>query len=339
MERATILIDDGCDKLYLDLNDFSYAEVNRNYTHIYQTNGDVSVHIMPISKLMQLIDAVSSYNVSRIRRVGRSHIINTLYINSIELKRRRVTLQLKNQTKELECSRQALNELSRILQHQNTTDVLQRSRINYTVNADSYDDLCDELMVIDGIECVDLGLPSGVKWAIENLESPLDGKLEMFAWGETEPKSVCTDDNYRLGKETSLTKYTSKDGLMRLQTEDDAVTCILGEKWRTPSKEDFQELIEKCKWEWCTWGIHHGCLVQGPNGNSIFLHAGGYTSRQMGVNAESQGNYWTSSLYEDDESLAYRCSFGEGLVDEEVVSFFDEVAERYFGYYIRPVAD
>jgi hypothetical protein len=136
-----------------------------------------------------------------------------------------------------------------------------------------------------------------------------------------------------------LTKYTATDGLKQLQPEDDAATCILGKKWRTPTVEDFQELIECCKWQWCIWGIYHGCLVTGKNGNSIFLHAGGSNNGSMGFRDEFQGSYWTSSLCEVDESQAYRCCFSDGLYDDEDVFFFDEIAERCSGMYIRPVTD
>ena len=70
-------------------------------------------------------------------------------------------------------------------------------------------------------------------------------------------------------------KYNAEDGLKQLCPENDAATCILGKKWRTPTLKDFQELMECCKWQWCIWGDYHGCRVIGPNGNSIFLHAGG----------------------------------------------------------------
>ena len=85
--------------------------------------------------------------------------------------------------------------------------------------------------------------------------------------------------------------------------------------------------------------MYHGCLVTGNNGNSIFLHAGGCINGSMGFRDEYQGNYWTSSLSEEDESQAYRCSFSDGSENDENVFFFDEITERCFGMYIIPVTD
>lgn len=60
--------------------------------------------------------------------------------------------------------------------------------------------------------------------------------------------------------------------------EEDVATRILGEKWRTPTKEEFEELMIKCKWEKCIdpKSNKHALKVIGPNGNSIILPVTGY---------------------------------------------------------------
>lgn len=331
------LIDDH--KIWnLDLEDLIYAESDRNYTHFHLVNGKTKTIVISLNKVMAEINSFFSSTVSNFKRVGRFYIVNLAYIDILDQAKQQIVLK-DFSTNTLHCSRESLRELGIELQNRKKNILLKQMRIFYEITADSFDGLSDKILEIDGVECVDLELPSGRKWAIENLEAPLGGIPEMFAWGETTPKRKCKESNYRFGNMKSLTKYTATDGLKHLQPEDDAATCILGKKWRTPTVEDFQELIECCEWQWCIWGIYHGCLVTGKNGNSIFLHAGGCNNGSIGFRDESQGSYWTSSLSEEDESQAYRCCFSDGLYDDEDVFFFDEIAERCSGMYIRPVTD
>lgn len=338
MSKATILIQDHVDQTYIDLDDILYVHVQKNYTYIHKTDGSESVHLTTLKDVMDKIDAVSDYSVSNFKQLGRSHIVNTAYVSKVEIKRRCITLQCNGRTIELKINsnKNQLLELGNLLKQQMTTDTLIKPRIQYTIDAETYDELCGQIIEIDGVDCVNLGLPSGRKWAIENLEAPLGDIPKMFAWGETRPRIKSEEDDYLFGKVGSMTKYTQTDGLKQLRPEDDAATCILGKKWRTPTIEDFRELMEHCTWKWCTWGIHHGCLVTSSNGNSIFLHAGG----TAGINREYQGYYWTSSLNEIEDNLAYYCTFCEDIESEDAATLcYDEVEERYWAFYIRPVAD
>lgn len=52
----------------------------------------------------------------------------------------------------------------------------------------------------------------------------------------------------------------------------DPATANWGKDWRIPTKEEIDELISKCTWEFSG----NGYKVTGPNGNSIFLPAAGY---------------------------------------------------------------
>ena len=60
------------------------------------------------------------------------------------------------------------------------------------------------------------------------------------------------------------------------ESQNDTATVLWGEKWRMPTKEEFQELMDKCQWEWDK--ENQGYKVIGKNGNSIFLPAGGFKS-------------------------------------------------------------
>jgi len=61
-----------------------------------------------------------------------------------------------------------------------------------------------------------------------------------------------------------------------VESQNDTATVLWGEEWRMPTKEEFQELMDKCQWEWDSQ--NQGYKVTGRNGNSIFLPAGGFKS-------------------------------------------------------------
>jgi hypothetical protein len=75
----------------------------------------------------------------------------------------------------------------------------------------------------------------------------------------------------------SIGKYTYNEGSTRgdlkskLDKIDDAAAAIWGGRWHMPSKDDFEELIRLCDWDWTTIDGIQGAIVIGPNGNSIFL--------------------------------------------------------------------
>lgn len=51
-----------------------------------------------------------------------------------------------------------------------------------------------------------------------------------------------------------------------------------GKSWRIPTKEEIEELCDRCRWKWTKANGHNGYLVTGPTGNSIFLPAAGKIS-------------------------------------------------------------
>ncbi len=172
-----------------------------------------------------------------------------------------------------------------------------------------------EVSVHTAPEIVDLGLPSGVKWASFNLgASSPEGAGDYFAWGETEPYYSSLDPlTWKEGKETGYelpsykwyrtdtrqyTKYSDfgegKDNKYVLDFEDDAAAVSLGDKWRMPTAAEFQEMLNKCDVERTSLNGTAGWKVTGPNGNSIFLPA--TTGSLMGLEWESVGDrgyFWT----------------------------------------------
>jgi len=163
---------------------------------------------------------------------------------------------------------------------------------------------------------VDLGLPSGLKWAKCNLGATKPSDYgDFYAWGETEPKDRYGWDNYKWGPRNAATKYNATDGKSVLEPEDDAATAKLGAPWRMPTKDEIIELLTKCNWIWTTQDSKNGYEVIGPNGNSFFLPAGGlqdngglYGNFQIGT----AGYYWSSTLSPTLNDRSWQLEFESG---------------------------
>ena len=189
---------------------------------------------------------------------------------------------------------------------------------------------------------IDLGLPSGLKWATCNIgaSSPSDYG-NYYAWGETSPKSKYDWSTYRYcnGTEYSLTKYNTDssygtvDNRTRLEMADDAARANWGDSWRMPTDVEWVELWYYCNWTWTTQGGRNGCkLTSKTNGNSIFLPAAGFREGSSLNAAGSYGYYWSSSLSSDLPSCAWnRHIYSDGLSRSR--------SAHYWGLTIRPVTE
>lgn len=215
--------------------------------------------------------------------------------------------------------------------------------------------------------CVDLGLASGILWGKYNLGTTDPTKPgDYYAWGEIETKKKYAE-NYKFYGKSSLKdgviKYNRRDGKMVLELEDDAANVILGVGYRIPTKEDWKELLDECKWEAETVTLPEILdpsqtkfiklwKVTGPNGNSITLpNSNGYKF-EKGYEKEDYTFYTTSTLRPRNEPLFYdylndmtawtvRWSIeaketSDGNFEEP---YFDDDIRRMCGFVIRPVFD
>jgi hypothetical protein len=193
---------------------------------------------------------------------------------------------------------------------------------------------------LNGHEYVDLGLPSGLKWATCNVgaDAP-ENAGGYYAWGETEEKDDYSWKTYKYYDDVyaTVTKYCIHerfglvDGEKTLGAEDDVANVKWGATWRIPTYEEQQELCNKCTWEWTTVNGVSGYQVTGPNGNSIFLPAGGYKNDGNIFNKVSCGYYWSSSVLKKSSNRAYYLQFNS----EEYTK--GDFSRRYSGRNIRPV--
>ncbi len=178
--------------------------------------------------------------------------------------------------------------------------------------------------------CVDMGL--SVKWAKYNLGSRFeDLPGSYFAWGETKPRQWYGDkkqeyiwnaksDGYSLTAEAGEitvemkrihTKYSSGE-LDSMERVDDAASVILKGKWRIPTREEVQELLDNCTIQWIDSppgvpdGNGEGFVRSGYlftskiNGNTLFFPLTGFqenVSEECYLNQSGEvGAYWTSDL-------------------------------------------
>ena len=201
---------------------------------------------------------------------------------------------------------------------------------------------------------VDLGLPSGLKWATCNVGANAPEEYgDYFAWGETEPYYSSQDPltwkdgktgynwaSYKWcnGSSTSLTKYCTSssygnvDNNTVLDPEDDAASVNWGGSWRMPTDADWTELRTECTWTWTTRNGVNGRLVTGPNSNSIFLPAAGRRYSTSLDYTGSSGDYWSSSLNTDYPRYAWSVDFNSGTVDRDGDG-------RCYGHSVRAVSE
>ena len=194
----------------------------------------------------------------------------------------------------------------------------------------------------NGHEYVDLGLPSGLKWATCNVGATTpEGYGNYYAWGETTPKTTYKWSTYKYcnGTYDSMTKYCTDseygivDNKTTLELSDDAAHVNWGGSWRMPTKAEQDELrdINNCTWTWTTQnGVNGYKVTSKKNGNSIFLPAAGYRYYSDLSDAGSGGHYWSSSLLTSESYRAYDLYFYSSYVNWG----YDN---REYGHSVRPV--
>ena len=176
-----------------------------------------------------------------------------------------------------------------------------------------------EAPIADGHEWVDLGLPSGTKWATCNVGATTpEGYGDYFYWGDTSPIS---------------NKYSSYlDSPTTLPLERDAAYVNWGSSWRMPTIDELYELRDYTTFISTTQnGVVGYYITSKTNGNSIFLPLTGKcfyrsTSELDYVNRGDYGCYWSSSFSQDSPVFLF-CKTG----------FQVSLNTRHIGYTVRPV--
>ncbi|MBQ0081528.1 MAG: Ig-like domain-containing protein, partial [Alistipes sp.] len=201
-------------------------------------------------------------------------------------------------------------------------------------------------------QSIDLGL--SVQWASFNLGATKPEESgHYYQWAGTRDVSDtsifldwknCPFHTSSMDEKTGWLKYIpsdmssywsgsgSPDNKMVLDPENDAAYVDLGDSWRMPTKEEFQELIDNCSVEWTQLnGVNGRKFTSIKNGNSIFLPASGCRNEGVINSATFSGTYWTLSLNIQYPYTAYSLYFHRN--NFEVKSLY----KRSNGLSVRPV--
>ena len=189
---------------------------------------------------------------------------------------------------------------------------------------------------------VDLGLPSGTKWATMNVGATKPEEYGLyFAWGETEGYAnastkafVWSDYKWTEDKGSTMSKYNATDGKTVLDLEDDAARANWGGNWHMPTKTQFEELLNtnNCTNTWTTVnGVNGRLFTSVSNGNTLFIPAAGRARNGSMDGVGSYGYVWSSSLYSSEVKRGRSLYFGSDDV-------YADALIRCFGYSVRGVA-
>ena len=210
---------------------------------------------------------------------------------------------------------------------------------------------------------VDMGLPSGLRWAIANLDATtqsgfaeVDGKPSpfkyegtFFSWGNTEGHNPISESafSYDWGTgndgpyaHTPGAALTANAGLSY-----DAARAILGAPYRLPTTEEFAELFANIDYvqadgetvidasqanKLVTVNNIMGIYLKSKiNGNLLFFPCSGYGYGSSWDYRGSYGHYWSSSLYS--AAIGRNLFFFSGGV------FPQDSLNRFYGFAVRAV--
>lgn len=190
-------------------------------------------------------------------------------------------------------------------------------------------------------EYVDLGLPSGVKWATCNVGATTpEGYGEHYAWGE-----IATKETY---ESSNCTSYYKDLGDISGNSEYDVATAQWGGGWRTPRLVDMYELVTQCDWIWAKVnGVNGFNVVSKINGNHIFLPAAGYMNTPAAIASGNEGvldqgvvgGYWTTTPYSEEIDGGTNSMTKACFLDFSSAYYITDWALRRNGFSIRPVID
>lgn len=201
---------------------------------------------------------------------------------------------------------------------------------------------------------VDLGLPSGTKWADRNIgAAAVTSYGDYLTWGAVNVQESYNVKDYIYYDPSGYNdmKYlgTSSDPTASYSicgSEYDAARQRWGSPWALPTRADIAELRENCTWTWtsrsdATAGIVYGYEVKGKNGKSIFLPAAGYMT-QTGSSpsvyfSDSQGYYWSGDAYYGVAEEHYNTKARTLEFTEKGPSSGNVYKDRYLGLPVRAV--
>ena len=201
---------------------------------------------------------------------------------------------------------------------------------------------------------IDLGLPSGTKWACCNVgaDKP-EAYGGYYAWGETEEKSIYTEVSYLYSSgvdkdgdgwyddfhfDTEICGVWQNLGSDIAGTQYDVAHVKWGGSWVMPSNDQNQELIDICTYECASVnGVKGGKFTSKTNGGSIFLPGAGFRTFDIIFCPDAgYGYYWSST--QDPSCLNNDvCDMGFDWFSDWA-SLNGSMEDRFYGHSVRPVS-
>ena len=206
---------------------------------------------------------------------------------------------------------------------------------------------------------VDMGLPSGVKWAKKNIDvtqangfaaSEYQYECTFFSWGNKAGQNPADassfTDTWGTGNDTE--PYVSSMGAKltgNIPLSQDTARAALGNPWRMPTTEEFKELFDNIEYlqadgqtviptsttdKRVTVNDITGILIRSViNGNILFFPCSGHGHGTSWYYRGSNGSYWSSSLNSQTDGGTLR--FYSGGVYPQYSS------NRFHGFAVRAV--
>lgn len=175
---------------------------------------------------------------------------------------------------------------------------------------------------------VDMGLPSGLKWARKNIDlsqpdkfaaSEFQYECSFFSWGNTDghnPTSNSSFSPYSFGSANDQEPYVSSPGAAltaNMSASYDFARVNLGAPWRLPTTNEFKELFDNIDYvqadgetvissettdKRVTVNDVMGLYIKSKiNGKLLFFPCCGNGDGTSRNNRGSSGYYWSSSLF------------------------------------------
>ena len=179
---------------------------------------------------------------------------------------------------------------------------------------------------LNGHAWVDMGLPSGTRWATYNVgTSQIHGVGTRIAWGELTTKKTFSPSAYTLNN-VDLPCYAGN-------VKYDLASVKWGTGWYTPTKEQWDELIKYCDWDYVMInGIYGVIFTSKKTYNYIFLPSTGYTDDETYKLKYTTYNlaYWSSTTQRNNGAFSYIANYEQGYLAS---------TNRYIAHCVRAVCD
>lgn len=193
----------------------------------------------------------------------------------------------------------------------NVSLCVQENDVHYNPTVDPY----------AGHEYVDLGLPSGTKWATMNIGASSEtdyGNYYQYGKGVDTYQTTSGDSNYS-GTEDPLA------------TSADTAAQTWGGSWHMPTSAQCQELFDNTTYTWETnfngSGVNGGKFTA-QNGNYVFFPAAGYYYSGVKYYNGTVGYYFASTLIDGGLACIFYVTSSSHSINNQ---------QRSVGYSVRGV--